>query len=468
MTVGVTPPLVAAPTDTATPETAPAARAYTELPVHEKAGSYQQRSLVKKILWGRAPLDENKAKFRQYFTKFIIPKMTQSSEWADQAKHRKELFKKYIRSAKSQKAHDEIVRTYCLYMQALAQVPRVDSQGRFIYREQFHFHPAVRYSAMIILGQLNQKEVIKIGSKKRAAEPWIAALDPMRIALRDPKQIDAVRVAALIGIRRHVESKLPKASLELIQKDMLMIFHAKPPHARSVEGHIWMQRQAIEILGEMRSTLSNPEVANLIAKIVADRNAPMTLRCAAAKAQGQWAPKEWGGNPAIAIGHLGLLASDICRQEANWLHQQIEESKKECLAGMRGASPDIGGFADDTDPEAGTPQSPAEAHALRLARRRLKYRLDCLRQGLVGPKGKGGIKVLAKKSAFQAQRQTFVTIYKSIGTLMEELDDSAMTAETFQTKAKDAANVLKRASGQLLPKKPKPAKKPPVKEELGP
>ena len=58
------------------------------------------------------------------------------------------------------------------------------------------YHPAVQVNAMLMIGELNSVE--------QPPTPLPEALDAMIAAVQDTKLSDAVRVAALVGIERHV------------------------------------------------------------------------------------------------------------------------------------------------------------------------------------------------------------------------------------------------------------------------
>ena len=65
-----------------------------------------------------------------------------------------------------------------------------------------NYHPAARYNAMLIVGELNDKEAVKGGSSPTAPEPSAQALIAMLKELDSPTQIDPVRVACLINYGR--------------------------------------------------------------------------------------------------------------------------------------------------------------------------------------------------------------------------------------------------------------------------
>src|SRR5690606_9173279 len=66
-----------------------------------------------------------------------------------------------------------------------------------------NFHPGVRFNAMLVVGDLDQAPAQLV--YQRPPVPYRPSLDLMEAAFLDPKQIEPVRVAALIGIHRHAQ-----------------------------------------------------------------------------------------------------------------------------------------------------------------------------------------------------------------------------------------------------------------------
>jgi hypothetical protein len=135
------------------------------------------------------------------------------------------------------------------------------------------YHPFFRYNAMLTIGELNTVE----GS---SPTPLPQALPVLLEALDDAQQLDAVKIAALAGIKRHVgagvkDPNIAKAALKL---------------AAVTDGDVgkaWMRAQAIELLGYLQSPGANNQVVNLLQSLVADKKAAMKYRCLAADALGQ-------------------------------------------------------------------------------------------------------------------------------------------------------------------------------------
>ncbi|MFZ5829734.1 MAG: HEAT repeat domain-containing protein [Planctomycetota bacterium] len=146
-----------------------------------------------------------------------------------------------------------------------------------------NFHPVVRYNAITTIGELNAVE----GANP---VPWGPAVPILLGALTSETQIDAVKVAALLGLRRHASlggpqnaddrSKVIAAAVELAQQSAL-------PEGREPDAHDWMRGVAASLLGAMRNPGQNGEVAQALVALLSDDTASLDARREAAEALGR-------------------------------------------------------------------------------------------------------------------------------------------------------------------------------------
>ena len=265
---------------------------------------------VQSILRGTTPLSGNEATFDEYFTKYLFPNwtLTSAEKLGELAKDREQFLTSDLGRA-APGPHDRLVELAYSSMVPIAQDPE--------------FHPGVRYNAVLVLGGLNAKESDRIN--KLNPEPLGKALDVLLALYKNPDEADAVRVAALLGIVRHLEwdefrRQTPKMAADkraAVVAELLALAGATdPPAGRSLEGHTWMRRRALEGL-MYASPAGQPtaEVAELIAKLVASDQEPVALRCTAADIMGRLdyqAPAAPAAEPsARELGHLALVACDV-------------------------------------------------------------------------------------------------------------------------------------------------------------
>ncbi len=394
--------------------------------------------------------DADRTTFFAFLDNVIFAEMTQlDDESLSQLPSRRRLFlQQYLQRASSARVHEELVAHTFDRMKKIAEQ---------------NFHPAVRHSAMLVIGMLNQDEAVTIGANQAPPNAYDPALKYMMDQLADAKQMDAVKVAALYGILRHAKldgQRSPENRLETrtvaggieggtlkvsLVDQMLALIESPPPMGRSPEGHRWLQRRAIEVLGALRDVGAGDRVAIALDKIISDESATPSLRCTATWAYGQLnfkTPKSI--DPSASAKKMAVLAANLSRRELAMLddlEEEIKEKRKNAAAadaavpGVGGGLPSpmggvgspagippgypAGGDAGDAGvpPEPFTPGIPGipgvsglgdpmggfggdgstltptylENYHIDLARRRIKYFVQYVQLGLLGEDGKKGI-----------------------------------------------------------------------------
>ena len=231
--------------------------------------------------------------------------------------------------------------------------------------------------------------------------PHIQSLADMINEFEDPNQIDAVRVAALVGVLRHVsiDRQLPDGSRRLVGAaeqrivDMMLgLVNAKtPPGKRTQGGHDWMRRRAIETLGALGSVGQNSRVASALAAVVGDDQTAVALRCSAAEALGQLDyPGNTTANVADIAKKMGAVAAHACYEEIHRVEDQQnrEQEEREASGGAVGvampSSEPMGAFGAPSLDSQNRPNP--LAYRISLTRRRIKYQTSLVKKGLVGEK----------------------------------------------------------------------------------
>jgi hypothetical protein len=144
------------------------------------------------------------------------------------------------------------------------------------------FDPLSRYNAMMLIAELNEDEATDT--------PYKPAIKTMAYAARADKLIESVRVAALIGINRHIksESRMDDADKATVMSTLgQLVTDAKPPDTRSREGHDWMRRRALEGLVAIFAKDGPPpngSFLTVLANLLAETDSTMELRAEAAEA----------------------------------------------------------------------------------------------------------------------------------------------------------------------------------------
>src|SRR5690606_1098422 len=124
------------------------------------------------------------------------------------------------------------------------------------------------------------------------------------------------------GIVRHLEwdnfldggTQIPPAQRADLLKELTALAEKKePPAGRSLAGHNWMRRRAVEALALAGAKKTDAAVAATIDKILADDTDSLMVRCAAASATGRMTylpPLKL--DPLDAAKKLGFLALVVC------------------------------------------------------------------------------------------------------------------------------------------------------------
>ncbi|MBC8873519.1 MAG: hypothetical protein H8E44_29115, partial [Planctomycetes bacterium] len=343
---------------------------------------------VDKLLRGSSELsiddDATKTKIDYWYGQYYFARLTHTehlSEWPD----KRQRFLKSLESTNiPESVHDYVVDFARRMMLAI-------SQG--------NYHPVARYNAMLLIGMLNKTEADLI-REKRLPVPSIQCMGTMLNEFADAKQIDAVRVAVLVGILRHAETdrKLPAVDRRLVGGPgptrivdlMVGLANTKDaPQGRSQAGHDWMRRRAIEILGALGNVGENNKVASALAAIVDDDQTPVSLRCSAAEALGQL---NYPGNATVNVADIakkmGAVAAHACLEEIKRVEdqQKREQEERDASGGTVGVAMPSG---ESTGPFGASSLDSENrpnplAYRISLTRRRIKYQTSLVKRGLVG------------------------------------------------------------------------------------
>lgn len=240
------------------------------------------------------------------------------------------------------------------------------------------FHPATRVNAMLMIGHLNAEEPDTFG---KPAEPFPPALDTLLNAIADPQQIDAVKVAALIGIARHARfgNITDPALRDRLRAAMLAVANSKGTAGSAGTVRVWMRAQAADVLGELK--VADGPVTAALSGMVADSALRLPARCAAAKALGRLSYQSGDGlDVSVLVAGLRKLTLEACA---------------------------------------------AEWQAAEISRRRLKARLEAVSAGLTGPDGTTGLGLLATEPPDQA---VVAGLKQSLETMLKLVEETETTA----------------------------------------
>ena len=259
-----------------------------------------------------------------FFMRHLYPSMTLYEDpvaLGQLAEKREQLFQRYINQAKSPQARDFLITNTLTAMNAIAKG---------------NFHPAVRYNAALILGQLDAQPGVK---------PLPAGTDAM-LAFLENDQFNnipvptAVQVAALVSLQRHVRLGVEPAVAERITKTALSVANREElPEDASTKAYGWVRRQAATVLAIQYENGLTPPVFQTFVRLIRDKKADIDDRCGVAQLLRPEMFKDAQGlsPPDMAVA-LGELARDVLEIEAEDAQEFLDE-----ILGPGGGA--IGGFA---------------------------------------------------------------------------------------------------------------------------
>ena len=213
---------------------------------------------------------------------------------------------------------------------------------------QENYHPAVKYNAMLIIGQLNSQVVIT-NEGRTVPAPLPAALTFMVDAIKSGTETDAILLASWIGVLRHV--RLNRLNQQIAGSDVVTIAgeamnllnQTTPPANRSAGGQVWLQRRAIDVLAMIGQ--DDQKILPKILSIMQDDKAAMSLRLTAARAL-----KYFNYSPSTQVpvestsNALGTLIVRICRNEIDRVDQEKALAALQEASGVSVDEGDMGGM----------------------------------------------------------------------------------------------------------------------------
>ena len=207
-----------------------------------------------RMLTGQAEMDGAETLFTSLLEKGIYPHFTHKENLASWTKMKTQVKQKLFNPAKVQAALDLLNQITLRKMNEYATD---------------NYHIVARYQAMIFVGELNQS------LPGRQVVPMPEALPVMLKAASDSQLPTAVRVAALLGIKRHADTTLPDEAKKQVANTMLALVKTKEPAGgESQEGQDWLRRRAADIAATLG--VNAPEVKEVLAMNAAAAGFPAT------------------------------------------------------------------------------------------------------------------------------------------------------------------------------------------------
>jgi hypothetical protein len=429
------------------------------------------------VLNGSVAYPENASNFQKFYKDYQFPAFSQLDQLQKLPERRKELLDD-MRRARSKEVRDPLLNLIYSGMTNVFMNPK------------YNVHPAVRYNALLLIGDLNSEEV---APPNRFPTPHRPALGFLVNQYKAPNQSDALRLAALIGIMRHVQldwtrppaSRLSAAQKQAIADMMLATIEAQnAPSQSTKDGFVWLQRRAMDVLGALGVVGTNDAANKAISALVRNSEADLALRLSAAATLAR-IPAPDPAKPTVKLTiapataaadsrYLGALLVVAVQKDFARLDEMQKKSQygMDMYAGGMGMSMpgeySGGAMPGDYGSMPGMETSGAETMMsdmpggygyggygmaagpkdpqMELFRRRIKFEVQCVEQGLAGLK-----RAVPQKSL---ESDSIDRIATEVASIKKATDPPPMinSAPMLQKSVKDSMLKLETIVASLLPK----------------
>jgi len=311
------------------------AQQYKSIP--SKTQPAQAKAMAPKVATlfrqGGALSDADKATLNEFFTYYFSAMTSPAPERLGQlAKLRKNLFQLYLNVPNATpEAREFVIDLSIKAAKAIAKKPNL--------------HPAVRYNAALVLGQLD-KTPGRTGAGAAPPAPLPAAtaalVELLDAAAADPQAIvPPVVVGALVGLERHTKLGADPALAEKITNAALAVAASQdPPEGVSDAVHSWTKALAGRILANQSTQGLAPPTHQALVALVKDEDMILDDRCQVADAITSPMYKQAQGvNIDEMVLALGLLTRDILADEIKKAEGYLRKS------GIGDSAANMGAFA---------------------------------------------------------------------------------------------------------------------------
>ncbi|HYO24897.1 MAG TPA: hypothetical protein VEQ85_08100, partial [Lacipirellulaceae bacterium] len=267
----------------------------------------------------------------EYFNGYFFPKMTSTDPEAlgQLAEMRKVLFSQFFSGAKTPAAREFLVTLTMKAAGSLAIGP---------------FHPAVRYNAALLIGQLDA-DAPPAGTPPK---PLPAGTNALTVIVAQPeiKGIpvpSSVKIAGLVGLERHTRLGVDEQYAAKITAAALAIAsRAEAPADIPGDVNSWMRVLAAKVLANQSAKGATPPVHQALVALVGGKELELDDRCETAKliVPTMYAANQAGQADEMAVA-LGKLAKAVLADERT----KAEDYQEEVLGGGGGGFGG-GGFGD--------------------------------------------------------------------------------------------------------------------------
>jgi len=317
-------------------------------------------------------LDEQSKKFLK---ETALPQLALDSNRPTIERTRRRMREILLNNIAEQKTHDGVSQLVLDFMAELARDNDVE--------------PVVQVNAMLLIGELKSKD----------GKPWLPAVPQLATDASDPKMPMANRIAAVVGLSRHVDAmvKADDAAVDSLAQTVvpaILKILAEPAGMESaaIEAD-WIASRAAGLLPILSRTSSSKDVARAIGKILNDPKRSLDTRIRLAAVLAATAKKSSGVDGAKTIDSIRALAIESLEQDKKMADiQQFEQEYRAFIAVGDLRQPIHGASMEEKIPE--------------QICRRAAWRLVCLADAVLSDDGKSksGLSLLMGEPSDAAQQ----------------------------------------------------------------
>lgn len=387
--------------------------------------SREIRELKEKLREG-GQLDANA---RLFLEETALPQLALDDNRATIERARRRIREILLADVADDKAYGEISLLIAEFMTALARDEQAEA--------------AVRVNAMLLVGEL----------KAKSGKPWPPAALALAAAVGDKGLPDAVRIAALAGVAKHVAAGGgDEAIAKTFGPPVVAILAEQATPDRAAE-HEWLTARALQLVPSLVQK-APPKVAAAIAALLGDEARSIDLRVRAAAALGATADAASGVDAAAAVETIRKLAIAALESEekAAAARRFEDQYRRGGVAaggppGMPAPQPGMGfeGMAMPVVDPLATPEQ---------ACRRAAWRLYTLGAAILTPDEKQGLALLLGDAAGPAKALAGQLVKEGLTIDADPVEDALLDALDVLRPPAGGAKPAKRPTRQPKPDEP--------------
>jgi hypothetical protein len=264
-----------------------------------------------------------------YLRGFFFPSMTQTNpdSLAEIANLRERLFKMYIGQAGNAATQEYLIGQTFTFARGMARN---------------NFHPAVRYNAALILGDLSSKVTEPQVPLKQATEELLELIEQEQFN-KIPVP-ESVKLGAVIGLERQTRFGIDPSLADRLNKAMIDVLNSKAPEDVEPAVHDWLRGTAALTLANQYAKAPNREAFAAIVAFAADSKASLDDRCLSAAGLERITFATGADiDGKAATDAMGKLTLDVINDAAKLAEEYQEEAMSDPNIGMGGGGFDGGG-----------------------------------------------------------------------------------------------------------------------------